>query len=95
MKNGKKVPTHQASRADQPILPPPRVGSLRDPNPMANYKMNTPDMGGLSVGGGNGGGGSIPNDVVETFHDGGQFAPSPPPLMAANEALSGFGGSAW
>jgi len=94
LKNGKKIPTHQASRADQPILPPPRVGSLRDPNPMSNYQMNSPDMGGLSAGG-NGGGGSIPDDVVESYHNGGQFAPSPPPLMAANEALSGFGGAAW
>ena len=83
-KNGKKAPTHQPSRADKPILPPPRVGSLRDPSPMANYQMNAPPP----SDGGNAGG--FANDA-----EGGQFAPSPPPLMAANEALGSFGGSAW
>jgi len=93
MKNGKKVPTHQPSRADKGLLPPPRVGSLRDPNPMSNYQTNSPNMGGLAGGGGGGGatGGFDNDDIAEGL----QYAPSPPPLMAANEALSGFGGAAW
>jgi len=85
-KNKGKIPTHQSSRADKPILPPPRVGSLRDPNPMGKYQMNTPS----SVAG-DATGGFSNEDITEGL----QFAPSPPPLMAANEALGSFGGSAW
>jgi len=33
-----KQPGHQPSRADKPILPPPRVGSRQDPAPMGQYK---------------------------------------------------------
>jgi len=87
-KKNKKIPTHQPSRADKPILPPPRVGSLRDPEPMANYQINTPK----TLENNSQANGGFTNDDIK---EGLQFAPSPPPLMAANEALGGFGGSAW
>ena len=78
-KKKKKAPVHQPSRADKPILPPPRVGSRQDPSPMGGYQLNS------AV--------SAPASVGENLEN---FAPAPPPLLAANEVLGGgFGGSPW
>ena len=76
-KKGKKA-GHQPSRADKPILPPPRVGSRQDPSPMGRYQMQPSQDN---------------NENLEHLEN---FAPAPPPLLAANEVLGGgFGGSAW
>ena len=78
-KKKKKVQVHQPSRADKPILPPPRVGSRQDPSPMSGYQMEAVA--------------SAPASVGENLEN---FAPAPPPLLAANEVLGGgFGGSPW
>jgi hypothetical protein len=81
-KDKKIVSQHQPSRADQPILPPPRVSSLQDPSPMGNYNMNPPMVPPAKE--------SFENpQAVES-----PLAPAQPQLQAANEVL-GSAFSSW
>ena len=77
-------PRHQSSRADQPILPPPRVSSLQDPSPMGRYNMNTPMVAPAKESFEN----PPTNQVIENL------APAQPQLQAANEVL-GSAFSSW
>jgi hypothetical protein len=77
IKTDKKGSAHQPSRADQPILPPPRMGSRQDPSPLGNYNMNPP----------------IVAPAKESFENTNEavdnLIPAQPQLMAANEVLGG------
>ena len=80
----KRVPRHQASRADKPILPPPRVSSLQDPSPMGRYNMNPPMLPPAKE--------SFENPQTTELID--NLAPAQPQLQAANEVL-GSAFSSW
>jgi hypothetical protein len=79
------VSQHQPSRADQPILPPPRVSSLQDPSPMGRYNMNPPMVPPAKESFEN----PPKNEVIDS-----PLAPAQPQLQAANEVL-GSAFSSW